>query len=226
MTLEELITLYRADTLDQARSTSGGDDDVFCTDELLTIYANEGQDEACRRGQLLRDSSSSMCAIGFVAGAETVDLDARVIRVLRAFVGGQPLTVISVEEMDRLYPGWQFQNRQDRPQRLVSGMTTGKLHLWPRPAEAGELRLTVQRLPLKPMRVCVDKPEIRPELHTALVHWMAYRAYGREDTDMHNDAKAAVALSKFEAEFGSKVSGRNEEWVRSHDADMGPGPLA
>ncbi|MDR0215916.1 MAG: hypothetical protein LBJ15_18235 [Comamonas sp.] len=226
MTLEDLITLYRADTLDQARSTSGGDDDVFCTDELLTIYANEGQDEACRRGQLLRDSSSPMCAISFVAGADTVDLDARVIRVLRAFVDGQPVTVISAEDMDRFNPGWQFQDRQDRPQRLVTGMTTGKLHFWPRPALDGALRITVQRLPLKPMRNDADKPEIRPELHTALVHWMKHRAYGREDTDMHNDGKAAVSLAKFEEEFGRKVSGRNEEWVRARESDIGPGPIA
>lgn len=218
MTLDELITLYRADTLDQT-------DPPFCDDELLAIYANEGQDEACRRGQLLRDSSSPMCSISFAAGAETVDLDPRVIRALRAFADGQAVGVISVEDMDCLFPGWQFHDQQDVPQRLVTGMSTGKLHLWPRPAKAGVLRLTVQRLPLKPMRACTDKPEIRPELHTALVHWMAYRAYGRDDTDMHNDAKAAVALAKFEAEFGRKVSGRNEEWVRSHEADVGPGPL-
>lgn len=226
MTLEDLITLYRADTLDQARAVSGGDDDVFCTDELLAIYANEAQDEACRRGQLLRDSSSPMCTINFAAGAETVDLDARVLRVLRAFADGQPVAVINVEQMDRLFPGWQFHDQQNKPQRLVAGMTTGKLHLWPRPSQDGIVRLTVQRLPLKPMRACMDKPEIRPDLHTALVHWMAHRAYGREDTDMHNDTKAAVALAKFEAEFGSKASGRNEEWVRSHDADIGPGPIA
>ena len=51
MTLEDMIALYRAQAMDIA-------DPPFCSDELLTLYANEGQDEACRRGQLIRDASS------------------------------------------------------------------------------------------------------------------------------------------------------------------------
>lgn len=218
MTLADLIALYRADSMDAP-------DGQLCSDELLTIYANEAQDEACRRGQLLRDSSAPVAVISFDAGAETVALDARVLRVLRAFVDGHQALPTSVEEMDHLVPGWQFQSLQDRPQRLVTGMTTGKLHLWPVPAQAGTIRMTVQRLPLKPMRTEADSPEIRPELHRALVPWMLYRAYSREDTDLYNDTKAAVHLAKFEAEFGRKASGRNEEWMRSGRGEM-PGPIA
>lgn len=225
MTLEDLIALYRADAMDEARSMAGGDGDVYCSDELLALYASEAQDEACRRGLLLRDSASPMCSLGFAAGAEAVDLDSRILRILRAFVDGQAVELVNVDDMDSAMPGWQFQQRQDRPQRLVAGMTTGKLHLWPVPAQAGAIRLTVQRLPLKPLRDAMDKPEIRPELHRSLVHWMLYKAYGREDTDLHNDAKAAVALAKFEAEFGRKASGRNEEWVRSGEVGV-PGALA
>ena len=220
MTLAELIALYRADSLDQA-------DPPFCSNELLTLYANEAQDEACRRGQLLRDSLASLCTISFEAGDEAVGLDHRVIRVLRAFVDGHEAWVVDVEEMDCLRPGWQFQDATTagRPLRLVTGMSTGKLHLWPKPSQDGVIRLTVQRLPLKPMRADGDSPEIRPELHRALVPWMLYRAYSREDSDLYNDRKAAVHLAKFEAEFGHKASGRNEEWVR-RGSGLTPGPIA
>ena len=68
-------------------------------------------------------------------------------------------------------------------------------------------------------------PEIRPELHRGLVEWMLFRAYSRQDTDLYNDAKAAIALGRFEAEFGRKTSGRNEEWVR-RGSDPMPGPIA
>jgi hypothetical protein len=220
MTLKELIELYRADAFD-------GQEQMFCSDALLTIYANEAQDEACRRGQLLRDSSSGLCTISFDATDETVNLDARVLRVLRAFVDGQEADVVNVEEMDCSRPGWQFQagTLNSRPLRLVTGMSTGKLHLWPKPSQAGTIRLTVQRLPLKPMRAPSDSPEIRPELHRALVPWMLYRAYSREDTELYNDRKAAVHLAKFEAEFGGKASGRNEEWERQ-GLPLMPGPIA
>lgn len=218
MTLKDLIALYRADSLDKA-------DPPFCDDALLTLYANEAQDEACRRGQLLRDSSSAMCVIAFSAGDESVALDPLVVRVLRSFVEGRPVGVVDAEAMDCAMPGWQFETRRDVPQRLVSGMSTGRLHLWPVPAQAGTIRLTVQRLPLESMAGSMDEPEIRPELHRALVPWMLYRAYSREDTDLYNDQKAAVHLAKFEAEFGRKASGRNEEWVRNGQGEM-PGPIA
>lgn len=224
MKLEDLIALYRAQSMDKQQST-GSASDVFCDDELLTIYANEGQDEACRRGQLLRDSLSPMCTVAFMAGAEAVPLDARVIKVMRAHIDGQPVDAVEVDQMDQVMPGWQYRDATGRPSRLVSGLTTGMLHLWPRPDQAGSLRLTVQRLPLKPMKADTDKPEIRPELHAGLVDWMLYRAYSREDTDLHNDAKAAIALRRFEAEFGRKASGRNEEWVRQGGTAL-PGPIA
>ena len=218
MNLQEMIQLYRAQADD-------AEPDPLCRDPILTIYANEAQEEACRRAQLLRDSTSPMCKVAFAAGDESVALAPQVVRVLRAFVAGQPAEVLNVEEMDCIMPGWQFQERQDVPQRLITGMTTGRLHLWPTPAAAGEIRLTVQRLPLKPLRCDIDKPEIRPELHKALVEWMLYRAYSTQDTELYNDAKAAVCLRRFEEEFGRKASGRNEEWVRSRELAV-PGPLA
>lgn len=218
MTLADLIALYRADSGDEA--TPG-----FCSDSLLTIYANEAEEEACRRAKLIRDSSSSVCTIAFDADDPTVTLDPSVLHVLRVFVDGREAHVVNVGHMDSVMPGWQFSPNRDRPVRLVSGLTSGKLHLWPRPKEAGTISLTVERLPLESMVETTDTPEIRPELHRSLVPWMLYRAYSREDSDLYNDQKAAVHLAKFEAEFGQKASGRNEEWVRVGETPA-PEPIA
>lgn len=226
MTLQELIDLYRVQSGDRSTSLGGCDDDALSPDVVLKIYANEAEVEACRRGQLLRDSYSAMCTVPFAPGADSVALAPQIVRVLRASVDRKALDVFSAEEMDCFMPGWEFQDRRDVPQRLVTGMSAGRLNLWPRPEVPGVIRLTVQRLPLKPMRDMRDQPEIRPELHPALVQWMLYRAYSTQDTDLYNDAKAAVCLGRFEEEFGRKSSGRNEQWVRSRDADMMPGPIA
>jgi len=225
MTLEQLISLYRAQSMDDKFAVDGDDKDVFCSDELLTLYANEAQDEACRRGELLRDSASAMCVVTFAADAQAVALDPRIVRVISARVDGHPAALVSGAEMDMFYPNWQDDGARNRPTHLVSGMTTGMLHLWPIPAAPGTIRLTVQRLPLKQLANDTDKPEIRPELHRGLVEWMLFRAYSRQDTDLYNDAKAAIALGRFEAEFGRKTSGRNEEWVR-RGSDPMPGPIA
>lgn len=214
MNLGEMIVLYRAQSGDTAQP-------YFCDDALLALYANEAQMEACRRGQLLLDASR----VQLQAGQELVKLAPTALRVTRAFVDGHAVSWISAEHMDGLYPGWQFDDPQRQVQHLVFGVATGALYLWPRPSQAGELHMTVQRLPKMPMADGGDEPEIRQEAHSALVHWMLYRAYSRMDTDLYNDAKAAIALQQFDAEFGSKASVRNEEWVRSGAALM-PGPIA
>jgi hypothetical protein len=82
MTLEQLICLYREQSFDNGTPP-------FCSNELLTIYANEAQDEACRRGDLLRDSSSAVCTIAFAADDESVAIDPRIIEIQRAKVNGR-----------------------------------------------------------------------------------------------------------------------------------------
>lgn len=208
MTLEQLIALYREQSFDKATPP-------FCSDELLATYASEAQDEACRRGDLLRDSSSSICTIAFAADDESVALDSRIIEIQRAKVNGRQVALSTSDEMEDELPNWDSDTRRDEPQRLIQGVTTGRLFLWPRPAAAGTIKLTVRRLPLEPLVNDVDEPEIRPELHTSLVEWMLFRAYSREETEMYNDTKAALCKSRFVAEFGSKASGRNEAWARN-----------
>lgn len=208
MTLEQLICLYREQSFDNGTPP-------FCSNELLTIYANEAQDEACRRGDLLRDSSSAVCTIAFAADDESVALDPRIIEIQRAKVNGRAVALSNLDEMEDELPTWDEDTRRDVPQRLIQGVTTGRLFLWPRPAASGTIKLTVRRLPLDKMVSEVDEPEIRSELHTSLVEWMLFRAYSREETEMYNDTKAALCRSRFVAEFGSKASGRNEAWARN-----------
>lgn len=219
MTLQDLIALYRADSLDAATPP-------MCDDPLLTIYANEAQDEACRRAALLRDEVSPLCTVEYEAGQDVVALDARIVHVHQAFVMGGPIDALSSRQMDNLLPTWRQPSTAARPRALVTGVNGARAaRLWPTPSEPGTVQLVVQRLPLKPMADLEDKPEIRAEAHPALVSWMLYRAYSRMDTDLYNDAKAAVHLAKFEAEFGAKASVRNEQWQRAGQY-AAPDPIA
>lgn len=217
MTLSELIALYRHQAFDKQEP-------YFCEDDVLTIYANEAQDEACRRGMLLRDSSSAMCLLTVAADDESVALDSKIIRIKRARMNGQGLVVTDVDYMDEIMPDWQDDTSRDRPTHLIEGVSTGRLFLWPRPKEPGTIRLTVERM-AESMTNDVDEPEIRAETHPALVDWMLYRAYSREETEMYNESKAAIAEARFVREFGRKASGRNEAWQR-HGTSVNAEPIA
>ena len=218
MTLEELTALYRAQSQDT-------EEPYFCSNELLALYASEAQEEACRRGMLLRDAASPLCTVNYALGDETIALDARIVKVIRAFVDGYPVDVVGESQMDAFMPTWHAQSTAIRPSKLVAGVTAGRLHLWPIPSQAGQIKLHVLRLPLKRLVNDTDKPEIRQEAHPALVEWMLYRAYSRTDADTQDAAKAATALRKFVAEFGEKHGARNEQWMRDGGSLM-PGPIA
>lgn len=218
MTLRELIALYREQAQDKKAP-------YFVSDQVLTIYANQAQDEACRRGQLLRQSTGPMCTLSYAAGDESVPLDPVVVRVLRAFVDGRTAHVVNVDFMDMNHPNWQTNTVRGRPNVLVTGLDTGALWLWPIPSIDGQIKLTVQRLAAAPMVDLGDAPEIRRESHPALVDWLLFRAHSSEDTEIYNPEKARLALNRFTAEFGNKVSLRNETWVRDGAGAM-PNPLA
>ncbi len=218
MTLEELIALYR-------RRAQDTEEPHLCDDDTVRLYLREAQDEACRRGQLLLQSTGAMCQVQFQAGAELIQLDRRVLKVLRSYVDGSQVRVVPVDVMDLNHPHWQFDTLRDKPRVLISGLTTDALHLWPIPSQNGEVRLSVQRLPMKPLLVDSDKPEIREEAHPALVEWVMHRVYGTQDVDLYDPNRSEIALRKFEAEFGKKSSLRNENWVRDGAGAL-PAPLA
>lgn len=207
MTLEQIIALYRHQS----------DDDAIpydVEDEILTIWANEAQDEACRRGELLVSTSADFCTVAFAADDESVALDPRIVRIKRARVNGKTVSVMSADQMQEMFPEWMDDTTRTTPTHLIEGVDTGFLHLWPRPAEAGEVKITVQRMAIEPMANSTDEPEIRAELHPQLVDWLLYRAHSKDDIEIYDDTKARLALARFEAEFGSKASGRNEAWSR------------
>lgn len=208
MTLEEMILLYRAQADDKAEP-------YLAEDELLTLYANEAQTEACRRAELLRDSASAICTPTVTVGSDVITVDNRIVRILKATVNGRQVGIVSGEHMDAMAPNWQDDGATGTPTNLIEGVSTGKLHLWPRPDAPCAVRLTVQRLPLKSMMSDADKPEIRPELHAALVDWMVHRVFSQQDGELYNPGKASLHLGRFESEFGTRASGRNEAWIRN-----------
>lgn len=214
MNLREIIALYRQETMDKASPP-------FASDEIVTLYANQAETEACRRGKLLRRSSS----IEYAAGQRTISLDSKVAAVLRARGLRTSIDVVEVDFMDMHSPNWQRDNAVSDVQVLVSGIDTDMLHMWPIPKEAGAIDFVFQSLPVTPMVAPSDCPKIREEAHPALVDWILYKVYTMQDGELFNAQKGAEALKNFEQEFGKKASIRNETWVRDGQG-MLPMPIA
>ncbi len=197
-------------------------------------YANDAQDEACRRARLLVDSTTAaVCSITLVDGTPTYDLHDSIIFVRRVRLvqvsDGVALKVLGrvhAADLDRDV-GPQWQEEVGQPRGYVPDIDDHQLRPYPTPdTDEWKATLTVVRTALVPavnetypMEDGDDEPEIRRRHHLGLVNWMLYRAYSKQDSQCYNPKAAAMFLADFEAEFGKKSSAIDEAWL-AHQQDF------
>lgn len=211
MTLGDLLDLWRKEIDDVAQPYLWSDDEAI-------EYADDAQNEACRRGRLLVDSeTTAVCNIALVDGTSSYALDSRVIRVNRAKVSGEssPLAFCMVRDLDERAPGWEDWS-ESTPTILVPDWQSGKIRLVATPDAAGTLTMTVVRLPLVELNDADQSFEIRTEYVRNLRHWLSYRAYMKRDSETYNPQKAADALALFEREFGKPQPAYDELWAQQY----------
>lgn len=206
MNLGEMIDSYRDQSQDNGTAQ-------FVSNTTLTGYANEGIREAIRRGYQLLDAESDICEIDFDSEAPILVIDPIILDIRRARTATFVLTPISMSALSDAVDMWETEIGE--PMHYVPDYQTGAIRLYPSPSRSGTVYLSVRRLPLDDLSADDDIPELRAETHQALVQWMLYRAYSKQDADMFDPSKASRALAEFEREFGRKSSSRNEQWMRS-----------
>lgn len=209
MNLKALLRRFRVIADDLAEPYLWADSD-------LVAWANMAERQACRASALLVDSrTASLTEVTAPADEPYIKLDPRVVAVRRAKASGEsrPAPLMTVAEMDETRPGWEDATGAVL-EALVTDAQTGHLRAYPTQTADLTVSLTVQRLPLKEMTdVEAHSPEIRPEVHEFLVHWMLYQAYSVDDIDKANPEKAAKHLALFEAQFGATTA-RQEAFQR------------
>lgn len=215
MQLSDLFTLFRQEADDTVQPYLWDDD------ELLD-FANDAQDEACRRARLLVDSSTPEVTSLPVLAAENglLDLDERIIFIRRARLSGRAaLLRMNMQDMENWNPLWQDM-LAGTPTMFITDYTTGKLLLWPKPDADTTLLLTVVRTPMVVMDSPDATPEIAPRHHRSLRFWMLYRAYSKHDSEARDEKKAAENLALFEQEFGKKSAAIDEAWIEREQTIM------
>ncbi|MBI4695585.1 MAG: hypothetical protein HY749_16330 [Gammaproteobacteria bacterium] len=209
MKLVSLIAQWRAD-VDDAQQP------FLWSEASVLNWFNEAEQEACRRAELIVDSSTAeICTLQVTANNPWVAYDPRIVRVLRARpVGHVGIGVLTMAEMDER-PNWEDETGTVL-KALVTDMETGKFRCWPTLTANTTIAITASRLPLADMDDSVNaEPEIRAEYHLKLLDWVKWRAYSVDDVDGTDPAKARAALKRFEAEFGT-ASALLDAWLRRY----------
>lgn len=219
MTLDDLITIAstRADDL--------ADGQLWSRTEWIE-YANDAQNEACRRARLLVDSTTAaVCSVAMVANTPAYALHDSIIFVRRVRLldaSGNALQYLGrrhAQDLDRdVGSGWE--DETGPPSHWVPDIDTHMLRVYPTPDAVFTAKLTVVRTPFVtspndtyPMEEGDDVPEIRGRWHLGLVNWMLARAYNKHDSDCYNPKLALKFEEDFSREFGKKSSAIDEAWL-------------
>ncbi len=182
--------------------------DLFWSLEEWTEYANDAENEACIRANLILDKSSGLTSIAVLSGTATYTISELILIVKRAKLtsGTEPLVKTSRRVLDATYPGWEAESGTVRSWLPDE---SNKIVLYKSPSAADTLNLMVSRLPLTPMLLAdklTDTPEIDVQYHEGLLDWMLHRAYSKQDSETLDKGKAKEHLARFEKRFGERPS--------------------
>ncbi|MBZ0158397.1 MAG: hypothetical protein K8I29_19540 [Alphaproteobacteria bacterium] len=205
MTLQEILDAARNDFLADKNTPK------LWSDDTLARYANEAEREACRRADLLIDSTTiAVCSIAVSANTASYALHGKIRRVLEAKLASQPVPLFlkTKGELDELYPEWR--NETGTPVYVIPNPTT--VRLVPTPTATDTLALEVVRLPLADMSL--EDPDATPEIpeayHFDLIDWICHLAYSKQDAETMDLEKAKLHEARFTAKFGPRPSALSE----------------
>jgi hypothetical protein len=164
------------------------------SDAELDLWLNEAQSLAARETGYFFDASSDITQLLTAAGTSSYALSPKILSV-RNIIGpfGTPLMKVSANTAF-------FTSGAPRAwcQRV-----NGALFIGPVPDAAYALQLYVTRLPLEPMEVDSDTPELPEPYHTALCDLAGIRALANIDTQSSNNA--AGMLKYLEKRWGEAL---------------------
>ena len=203
MKLDDLINAAKAMSTDSTR-------DPLWSDEEWVDFANWAEQEACRRGSLLFDSTTASVAVySLLANAKWTNFSNLVLKVERAewVVGGVStlLYPLNLEIMDIARKTWGEDTAGAPVGFLVNG---NRFRTYPTVSVPGSLTFRVVRLPAAKMTLATrmsGSPEIPEQYHLPLVSGMLHRAYLKNDSEAFNKGASDLHLADFERVFGPAV---------------------
>jgi hypothetical protein len=183
----------------------------FWTDEDVFRYLNEAYFTFVRLTGGIADFGSvthPWATVELVPGEAYSPLHPSILRTVTARLRetGRKLTIVNGVEIDRL------DNQVGRVREMILGLRKNWVRWRSVPAQAGTVDLEVYRLPLAPItgeeQELVEIEEIH---HNALLDWMKYLAYAKQDADAFDEKASFRAKALFE-EYCARVRAEDERY--------------
>jgi len=181
------------------------------SDAQLVYWLNEAEEQACVRARLIAEcEEAAVCDYMLHPAQRSYLLHPKVLEIERLFHVNSAgrlsrMGLVTRDWMDRNYPDWL--DDAVYPPRLAVQSDT-RLTVIGRFAAGEKVHVHCLRLPLQPMQVDDDTPEIHAAHHAALVDWVLYRAFSIRDTESLDPTRGLDALARFTRHFGPAPTAR------------------
>ncbi len=209
-TLAQLADAFFAECGDlNYKNTDGRQLDAGWARSLIEDYINEAEYEACERLNIIFDSSSSICSINTNPATKSYLIDSKVVGIKSISFTDSALNDYEVNyrekhEFAKVNPSFKALPFTENKSVFIDNYTLETAGV----PTSGTLHLEVYRTPLANASVS-GRFEIPDKYHASLLDWAKYKAFSNPDTDIYDEAKAAVFLARFEGSFGKK----RELWI-------------
>jgi hypothetical protein len=206
-------------------------DDAGCLlkNEEIVRYLNAAHREIAVRTRCYRDTDSMLCLIPVAANKTVYEYDPLILSIEEVLLQstGQPLGKIQLRDVRLL----QRQNSDPAPPtHYLEENAPFRITLYPAPAVADTLHLTVYRLPLYDFAWAGRKAgECEPpeQMREALIQGALMYAYQKRDADTGDMGRQAFHAREFERLVGPPVDFRvleDRRWNANLDTEIIPSP--
>ena len=184
----DLLAILREDLDDPEMPGNGDDSDCLWSDSELTRYLAEAQEIVCSKADVLFDQTTFTITTA-ADGDGLYAWDPGITKIRKGIVTGQRvLDVLSVSEINRKFNvtdlGWtltDWEESEGDPKYIVTDYEVGYVRLVPIPVQAETIKLHVYRLPTDSAVM-----EIPERYRRELLLFAKYKAYDKNDADVHN----------------------------------------
>lgn len=186
-TASELITDFREDERDNVAP-------YFWSDRQLLRWLNEAIDEYAIQSQSIVDRASPITRLELEPGVSEVGFDGRILDILEARTPERELKVVPVGKVRAA-----DYTRLGVPCFLELHISDRLMQLYPAPAVATTLTLTVVRLPMQPVDKTSELCDIPRQHLKHLLTYMRGQAYAVQDAEVYDAQKAQLNEARFKA---------------------------
>lgn len=202
----ELLTLFRDEVDDKA-------DPHFLTDGAFFIYLTDAVNQYCRYGRGIRDHTSKLTTIEYIAEDPWAEYDERIIKILAAFDEGNSNRRLRIVDWDEYQKGsedlkstdygayldnFRYPDQTGVISTIVLGVEENKMRLVNIPTISSSIKLIIERYPIDSVTKDCDTIEGVPiNDRIYLLDWVKHKYYSKQDAETFDPDKAEVSRLMF-----------------------------